>query len=91
MDTAKWMYKCRLCGAEFFDGIECTAEKGSRILSDICAFGKDMTNNEKIYGENAVKGMSVPNTTIHKCYGRWSGDMAEGIADLIGFIIERKD
>jgi hypothetical protein len=89
MKTAKYMYRCRLCGAQFFDGTESSAERSSRILQDISIFGKDMSGIKGLYGDNAVNGMSVSLVRTHECYGTWGADMAEGLADLIGFMVEK--
>jgi len=90
MATAKYMYKCRMCSARFFDGTESGVEKASRILQDIAIFGKDMSDNDKLYGDKAVKGMTVSLVRTHECYGKWGKGRAEGLADLIGYEVEDK-
>jgi hypothetical protein len=79
--TAKYKYKCRNCGALFFDGLESSVEVASRTLQDICIFGKDPLLSHQ--------GMAVPMMRPHgECFGEWGKGRAEGVADLVGYEVE---
>jgi hypothetical protein len=88
-DTAKYMYKCRLCGAQFFDGSESGVERANRTMRDIALFGKDCCDNVELYGDKAVHGMKVDLVMVHQCHGTF-GMKAEGLADLIGYMVDNK-
>lgn len=87
MTTAKYMYRCRLCGARFYDGTESSTEKANLVLSDMIHFNKDRTNDRVLHGKDAVSGIMVASSVRHQCHGAYGVDSAYGIADFIGYTI----
>lgn len=69
--TAKFKYKCRMCGLKYDSGEECGEQIAFNFL--IGALHDIPVNNSP----------GVQMTTYHKC--GMPGDMWMGVADLIGY------
>ena len=82
--TAKFKYKCRLCGKKYFNGLESSSKTAEMAMTTLVITGKD-------YNAQINKTMAVMMLETHHCngYDENKPGYKVGVADLIGYEVEQ--
>lgn len=73
--TAKFYYKCRMCGEVYDSGTATAKDNGRQVLLE--------TILDIPYSKKTIKGNPVGREKLHTC-----NNQQVGVADLIGYKIE---